>query len=176
MDTTFEVSFLKMRPDAKIYVFELKSSQMVPESDRHPNITYVNCGLGYDARLNMKPLADLMKSFGHTYIDVLKMDIEEAEYAFLDNESTLLQRTGQLLIEMHKYVDRYDDFFFILARLGLSSRKQRPYDAFKYIDLIEKQDMRLFSKEHNFKYGRYYFIDMLFSIHNLLLLVDAVPS
>jgi hypothetical protein len=107
---------------------------MVPLSERHPNITYVNSGLGYDATLNMKPLAELMETFGHTYIDVLKMDIEEAEYPFLDNESHLLKQIGQLFIEMHKYGDKFD--------------------AFSYLDVIEKQDLRMFFKEHNFRWGR----------------------
>jgi len=42
-----------------------------------------------------------MKRNNHTYIDVLKMDIEGFEWEWISHESHLLENVGQLLVEVH---------------------------------------------------------------------------
>lgn len=51
--------------------------------------------------LKFKTLSDIMKSFGHTYIDILKIDIEGYEYSLIDNLVNSKIRINQLLIEFH---------------------------------------------------------------------------
>jgi FkbM family methyltransferase len=51
-------------------------------------------------------LSSIMKKLGHERIDVLKMDIEGAEYGVLDDlaKSGDLSRVGQLLVEFHHWM------------------------------------------------------------------------
>jgi hypothetical protein len=72
-----------------------------------------------------------MVSNGHTHIDVLKMDIEGGEYAFLRHEEELLSRVGQLLIEIH-------------INMPISN-----IDLVQFIDRIESHGLRLFHQEIN---------------------------
>ncbi|KAH6677915.1 methyltransferase domain-containing protein [Plectosphaerella plurivora] len=56
-------------------------------------------------------IVDLMKKNGHTYIDILKMDIEEAEFDAMDGITEIFNNgdqlpIGQLLMEMHIYARR----------------------------------------------------------------------
>ena len=56
-------------------------------------------------------LSTTMKRLGHERIDVLKMDIEGAEYAVLRNlcaEEGLLTRIGVLLVEFHHWMPAFD--------------------------------------------------------------------
>ena len=50
-------------------------------------------------------LATIMKSLSHDYIDVLKLDIEGAEYDVLQDIMAGVVRTKQLLIEFHYFED-----------------------------------------------------------------------
>ena len=45
-DLTFELSFLRYRPDAKVFLFEIDPKNLPEESDRDPRISYNNVGLG----------------------------------------------------------------------------------------------------------------------------------
>jgi len=144
----FETSFLDLRPDSKIFVFELDPSLMVPVNQRLNTISYNNYGLGYPNSIqrndngfiensaNLKNLTALMTMFGHKYIDVIKMDIEGGEWDFIAKEGSLLSRVGQIMIEIHSNVD--DKVFH--------------KDAGKISSLVEKLetfDLRLFHKEPN---------------------------
>jgi len=73
----FETAFLKLRPDSNIFTFELAKNNIPDESVRNSRVKWFNIGLGYTSGLsNLKTLTDMMKMLNHTYIDVLKMDIE----------------------------------------------------------------------------------------------------
>ena len=74
----FELSFLQTRQDSKIFIFEIDKTHEVPLNIRLPNISYNSLGLGYEPNNigPVKSLKEIMQSFGHSYIDVLKMDIE----------------------------------------------------------------------------------------------------
>ena len=44
----FELAFLRLRPDAKIYVFEIDPKNLPPENVRHERIKYHSIGIGYE--------------------------------------------------------------------------------------------------------------------------------
>jgi FkbM family methyltransferase len=54
-----------------------------------------------DARAPVRRLKTIMESLGHDRIDLLKMDIEGAEYAVVNDLVQSRIRVGQLLIEFH---------------------------------------------------------------------------
>lgn len=81
----FETGVLELRPDSKIFVFEINSANMVPIESRFKSVKYFNVGLGYSAQGNLQTLHQIMTSLNHTYIDVLKMDIEGTD----DNNTNL---------------------------------------------------------------------------------------
>jgi len=51
--------------------------------------------------LKVKSLASIMKDLRHSYIDILKMDIEGGEYAVIDNLSASGVFPQQILVEFH---------------------------------------------------------------------------
>lgn len=59
---------------------------------------YVNC--------NVKTLKKIMEEFGHSHIDILKMDIEGAEYEVLQDMIESKIYPDQLLVEFHFRNDR----------------------------------------------------------------------
>ena len=135
----FEESFLKLRPDAKIFVFEIKAEALPAE--RIPSVEYHVMGLGYQSDVNFKSLRAIMKSLSHQYIDVLKMDIEGFEWDFIREEANLLPHIGQWLVELH---------------LGPTSQTVKgskghggPGSARGWLETVEGKDMRLFFKELN---------------------------
>jgi Methyltransferase domain len=144
----FELTVLDLRPDAKIFVFELDTGLMVPVNQRVSSISYNNYGLGYpnsvqrnDAGFveharNLRNLSALMAMNGHSYIDVMKIDCEGCEWDFIEKEAEVLSRVGQLMIEVHSNVD--DKVFNANAKNIIS-----------FIEKLEAHDLRLFHKEPN---------------------------
>ena len=144
----FELEILDLRPDAKIFVFEIDQSLMVPVNQRKNSISYNNLGLGYpnsvqrnDAGFienagNLKNFSSIMHSFGHTYVDLIKIDCEGCEWDFLEREGNILSRVGQILIEVHSNVP--EKVFNVKAKSLIS-----------FVDDMEKHNMRLYHKEPN---------------------------
>lgn len=111
----FELSFLQHRPDAHVFTFDVLESHLPPQAQRSPLISYNAVGLGGwldssstgsgagsgGSALIWQPLTEIMRARNHSYIDVLKVDIEGGEWAWLQHEARLLDRVGQLLIEVH---------------------------------------------------------------------------
>jgi FkbM family methyltransferase len=52
-------------------------------------------------KVNMKRLETIMHELGHTHIDILKMDIEGAEYSVIEDIKLSNIRPNQILIELH---------------------------------------------------------------------------
>ena len=144
----FELEILDLRPDAKIFVFEIDPSLMVPVNQRKNSISYNNLGLGYPKSVqrndagfienagNLKNFSCIMKSLGHTYVDLIKIDCEGCEWDFLEREGNILSRVGQILIEVHSNVP--EKVFNVNAKNLIS-----------FVDGMEKHDMRLYHKEPN---------------------------
>jgi FkbM family methyltransferase len=99
----FEQALLKLRPDSKIFVFDISEEKLPIKELRDKKISYIPIALGgyQNKSVNFLTLKDMMKKNKHTYIDVLKMDIEAAEYDWLKYEGDLLRRIGQLSVELH---------------------------------------------------------------------------
>jgi hypothetical protein len=85
----------------------------------------------------LKPLADLMLERGHTYIDVLKMDIEGFEWAWVEHEADIAARVGQLLIEVHVNCN------------GRSASRYPHKNFLSMLEALELRGLRLFWKELN---------------------------
>jgi hypothetical protein len=146
-DISFELAMLDLRPDSEIHVFELVKEN-IPLISPNKNIIFHNIGLGYKEDImdnsnpyrNYKSLNEMMILLNHSHIDILKMDIEGAEWSFVMNEGYLLRQIGQFLVEFHTSTN------------GFSLKPSR-YDHvsfFQWLEEIEKYGLRLFHKEWNF--------------------------
>lgn len=77
--------------------------------------------------VQVRTLSSIMKEFGHTQIDVLKMDIEGAEYSVIENVLKSGVKIKQWLIEFHH---RFDN-------VGVNKTKQA-------IQLLNKNGYKIF--------------------------------
>lgn len=116
----FEQSLLYYRPDSRVYTHDILESHLPLLAVRDPKITYVATALGPSSsskkNVNFKLIHELMKERGHTYIDVLKIDIEGGEYLWIDNEPIeTFTRIGQLMIEVHRE-DHGTSFIFTYSK------------------------------------------------------------
>jgi len=136
----FELAFLKLRPDAQIFVFEIDPNQLVPQHLRHSSIQYNAVGLGYvntSDGFTVMSLRDIMQKNNHNYIDVLKMDIEGHEFKFLKTEGAfILPRVGQFLVELHVHT-------------VFADQNYPGQDALSFLVEAEKHGLRLFHQEVN---------------------------
>jgi FkbM family methyltransferase len=73
----------------------------LPENENHVSASMVSKQSNSITRVNVKTLSTLMKELGHTSIDILKMDIEGAEYDVLDDILSQKIIIKQLLVEFH---------------------------------------------------------------------------
>ncbi|KAI6783440.1 uncharacterized protein J7T54_004467 [Emericellopsis cladophorae] len=116
-DSTFEAAMLR-RTNARIWGYDYSVNHWgegIP-NEGHSRANFTKMGIGKTTHLDWKPpmstIHDLMKFNGHTFIDIVKMDIEGAEFDALASviQSVLeggLQHGnaslpfGQLLLEVH---------------------------------------------------------------------------
>lgn len=137
----FETSILKYRPDSLVYVFEINHDNLPKTADRNPLIQYYNLGLGPKMpqfRNRMMLLSEIMLMLQHTYVDVLKIDIEGSEY-YLPRETRTFSHVGQLLIEIHNFLPYWTGY-----------RPVREAEINKLIEYFESQGLRIFHKELNY--------------------------
>lgn len=81
--------------DGEIEMFE-------PPSDRHVSHTVVaGAGGAGSVRVPVQRLGSIMRSLGHESVDLLKMDIEGAEYAVIGDLVAHGPSVRQLLVEFH---------------------------------------------------------------------------
>jgi Methyltransferase domain len=136
----FETGILNARPDAIIHVFELDETHLLkPEEVNDNRITFHHLGLGPtsdDPQFPLKMLKDIMIMLNHTYVDVLKVDIEGGEHEWIEKEPpSVMSRMGQLLMEVH---------------CSTPSRKQVPeWMMIQTVEKLEKMSFRIFHKELN---------------------------
>lgn len=72
-----------------------------PEDEHHVSFTMTNSFSSDSVTGEVCQLSTIMRRLGHTHIDILKMDIEGAEYGVLDVLSRSPVPINQLLIEFH---------------------------------------------------------------------------
>lgn len=144
----FEMAVLKLRPDASILVFELEKENM-PDIEKTKSLSFHNIGLGArengtDSKYRFESLQALMKMNKHEYIDILKMDIEGMEWLWLQKESHMLKRVGQLIVEIHtvKMCHSQPD-------LCIHSKKFMHPNIGSFVEQVEEFGMRVFHNEIN---------------------------
>ncbi|MCR9295903.1 MAG: FkbM family methyltransferase [bacterium] len=76
-----------------------------PVVEQHVSLSSIKtCRHGESLRLPVKKLSTIMSELGHRRLDVLKMDIEGAEYDVIDDLVSSPIRPTQLLVEFHHSV------------------------------------------------------------------------
>ena len=136
----FELALLKLRPDSKIHIFDVSEEKLPLPKERDNRIKYFPIALGgYNNKSHhMKTLKEMMNFNQHRYIDVLKMDIEAAEYDWIKYEQDLLPRIGQLSIELHIDNEVRDWYPTLKSKM-----------VTKFVRMIEENGLRLVYKETN---------------------------
>jgi FkbM family methyltransferase len=82
--------------------FDGSSRFLPPQNPAHVSHTMLERDTAWPAiDLPVRRLTTIMESLGHERIDLLKMDIEGAEYGVLSNLLSSDIRVGQLLVEFH---------------------------------------------------------------------------
>lgn len=116
-DSSFEAAMMQ-RTNARIWGYDFSVDSWGPEIPRHQyaNAHFEKMGISKATDLAANPpmssVRDLMRENGHDYVDVVKMDIEGAEF---DALTSLIQSVrsegngslpfGQLLVELHFFPD-----------------------------------------------------------------------
>lgn len=105
----------------------------VPADERHVSHSLVNLGKTSDSiEVPCRSLPSIMQELGHERIDLLKLDIEGAEYEVLGSLGDLRPRI--LCVELHRTVD--------LSTM-LSLVRSLPYDPVH----VERWDVTLVARE-----------------------------
>ena len=98
-------------------------------------------------------MKQMMIENNHTYIDIVKMDIEGYEYMWLKYEaSTTIPRIGQLLVEVH-------------VHFGFVQEHFPSQDAVTFVETCENFGFRLFHQELN-KHHSIRFTELSLIHHN----------
>lgn len=150
-DSTFELEMLA-RTNAEIWGYDYSVTDWgrgMPKGG-HPRAHFETLGIGKvtdrDATPPMVTIYDLMKTNGHSFVDILKMDIEGAEFDVLTSliESVLADGNaslpfGQLLVEVH-FKKKQPEGFNIPRDLS---------SWLKWWDSLEKMGLRPVNNEEN---------------------------
>lgn len=117
-ESSFEAEMLERVPSARIWGYDFSVDgwgKQIPATERHRTF-FKKVGLGKDDEHDASPafwtLPTLMKENNHTYIDILKIDIEGSEYDALDTfmdafdgvqsaSGKSVLPIGQVMIELH---------------------------------------------------------------------------
>ncbi|SMO80130.1 methyltransferase, FkbM family [Saccharicrinis carchari] len=86
-------------------------------------------------RVVMKSLEDIMNELNHKHIDVLKMDIEGAEYDVIDNILRSKVSITQILIEFH---DRFFENGALRTKQAIQKLNSHGYAIFAVSDSFEE--------------------------------------
>jgi FkbM family methyltransferase len=86
-------------------------------------------------QVEMKSLNDIISELGHTQIDVLKMDIEGAEYQVLDSILNASIPINQLVVEFH---DRFFEDGKLQTINAIKKLRDRGYEIFGISDSFQE--------------------------------------
>jgi len=122
-ESTFEAEMLSRIPSAHIYAYDYSVTKFGPQipASHAARAHFKQVGLGDKDDLTRQPqfftLKSLMNQNSHTYIDILKIDIEGSEYtafdSFMDSFKAAGATTlpiGQVMIELHLMDDQNVNF------------------------------------------------------------------
>ena len=159
-DTSFDNGIIKRYPHCQVFAFDPSLNRKTGDTFLGPNIHFFNIGLGatdvgilkdtsgkwtqrddpnFPSWSKMR-LRTIMKMLNHTYVDVLKIDIEGAEWRSMDPSWFKNPIIGQLLFEAHfgqKLVSRERDAFMI-----------------DMIGKVQTAGFKLFSRRANWRFSR----------------------
>lgn len=85
--------------------------------------------------VQMKTLSEIMKDFGHKHIDILKLDIEGAEYEVIEDILGARVSITQILIEFH---DRFINDGKAKSQKIIQKLKNSGYEIFAVSDTFEE--------------------------------------
>lgn len=94
--------------------------------------------------VNVKKLETIMSELGHEHIDVLKMDIEGAEYSVIEDIQKSGIRPIQILIEFHH---RFSGIGLDKTKIAIKSLKQMGYKLFSVSDNGEEYSFILYDNK-----------------------------
>ncbi|KZT54622.1 hypothetical protein CALCODRAFT_499558 [Calocera cornea HHB12733] len=153
-DSSFEAAMLERAPRAQVYGYDYSVNSWGGEIEKNPKLkarahfhkwavgdTDAH-GPGTDPDFQVYTLDTLMKLNGHEWIDVLKIDVEGAEFKVLRGfcnyymERGMPLPFGQLQVEIHAY-DTNVSFTMLL----------------EWFELLEKAGLRPFHYEPNLVYA-----------------------
>ena len=120
-ESTFEAEMLSRIPSAQIFAYDYSVTSFGPQLSPFYSARahFKQAGLGAIDELSKTPqfftLSTLMGQNNHSYIDILKIDIEGSEYTALDSfmdscDAWGVMPIGQVMIELHLVDDQHVDF------------------------------------------------------------------
>jgi hypothetical protein len=120
-ESTFEAEMLERIPSAQIFAYDFSVDKFGPQlsSAYASRAHFSKVGIGAKNEPQKSPpfysLSGLMAQNNHSYIDILKIDIEGAEYEALDAfmndcEVAGVLPIGQVMIELHLVDDEHVNF------------------------------------------------------------------
>lgn len=137
-DSSFEADMLTTTT-CEVYAYDpFVDSIAPPLRSTNPRVHFEKLGIAGKSSDTMKTLKTFMqKNGGHKFIDILKVDVEFAEYASLENILASFDELpfGQLLIEFHLH-DRQN--------LGKTTEWM-----ISLLRRLEDKGLRLFNRENN---------------------------
>jgi hypothetical protein len=87
--------------------------------------------------LKLLTMTEMMAMYNHSYVDVVKMDVEGSEFLWLKYEAAdLIPKIGQMMVELHLHHT-------------LADRVYPGQDAEFFLRAVESKGFRLFHKEVN---------------------------
>lgn len=103
VESSFEAEILE-KTNCDVFAYDMTVSKMGHQvAGKDSKLTFTQVGLGVSNTDNLKTLATLMAENGHTWIDMLKIDIEGSEFEALEGlfNSYEILPFGQLQLEIH---------------------------------------------------------------------------
>lgn len=110
----------------------------LPKNPEHVSgsiIVQNNVDVKEKVTVTMKSLNDIMDELGHDHIDLLKMDIEGAEYEVMQNILNANIPLTQILIEFH---DRFFENGTLKAKPIIKKMNSKGYEIFAVSDSFEE--------------------------------------
>lgn len=100
-----------------------------PQNSRHVSHSMIR--IDQDQRpyieIDVRRIETLMKMLGHSRVDLLKMDVEGAEYQVIESLGSISADIGQLLIEFHH---RFPQVGFSRTKTAIASLKRMGFKMF----------------------------------------------
>ncbi|ODM98557.1 Methyltransferase-like protein 24 [Orchesella cincta] len=118
-ESSFEAEILE-KTNCHVFAYDMtvrKMGQQISETNR--KLSFKPVGLGVNNTRNLRTLTTLMEENGHTWINMLKIDIEGAEFATLESLFKIYDVLpfGQLQLEIHSHRLSFPEFYHWWERL-----------------------------------------------------------